>query len=347
MVRTLLFSILFIFVSMMVTAQVTDREWQARAVEKYPALGVPGSELNIRYVEAYRERQKVNPAFFADPKWPLILADELATPGQVPDKTVPSIPALNTTPTPTAPPTVGVTDVSSTTPSTTTIHSAPSATPPPSSGIADAPSATPATRMIRSAPSTPNPIIDLILSFPFQETVAYLFPAILATSLVGFLAVIAVVIWGSRTAAGQRRKSQQSTQTPNAATPYHEQTLWVGISSHWHYFWSWVWGILLLPVGIGLIIILGIVIDRARRVYIITGRNVILQYGILAKSTSEVRIKDIRSISVTRSGIAGMMGIGSVEFSSAASDRAEVIFANIAEADIVRDIIRDAQELIA
>jgi len=55
-------------------------------------------------------------------------------------------------------------------------------------------------------------------------------------------------------------------------------------------------------------------------------------------------VKDIRSINVTKHGLAGFIGIGSVEFSSAASDRAEVIFVNISGADRVRDLVTNLQE---
>ena len=127
-------------------------------------------------------------------------------------------------------------------------------------------------------------------------------------------------------------------------TPNQDDTLWIGHSSQWNYFWSWVFGILLLVVGVGFLIIIGIVIDRARRVYIVTNKKVIFQFGLFAKSTNEVRIKDIRRINVTKSGIAGLMGIGSVEFSSAATDRAEIIFANISDADTIRDMVSRIQE---
>ena len=58
-------------------AQTTAKEWQAKAVEKYPTLSVQGSSFNKRFVEAYTERRKTNPNFFANPKWPLTLADEV------------------------------------------------------------------------------------------------------------------------------------------------------------------------------------------------------------------------------------------------------------------------------
>jgi pimeloyl-ACP methyl ester carboxylesterase len=59
-------------------AQTTVQEWEAKAVEKYPALGSSGSAFNQRFVETYNERRKTDPAFFTNPQWPMMLANELA-----------------------------------------------------------------------------------------------------------------------------------------------------------------------------------------------------------------------------------------------------------------------------
>ena len=60
-------------------AQTADEEWQAKAVEKYPALGVDGSDFHKRFLADYAERQRTDPAFFTIQKWPLLLADHVAT----------------------------------------------------------------------------------------------------------------------------------------------------------------------------------------------------------------------------------------------------------------------------
>ena len=65
--------------------QLTAAQWQAKAIEKYPEIGVQGSELNKHFVEAYTERRKTTPALFKDPKWPLILADELSRAAETPE----------------------------------------------------------------------------------------------------------------------------------------------------------------------------------------------------------------------------------------------------------------------
>lgn len=60
------------------SGQAPTPDWQAQAVRKYPELGVRGSSFNQQFVAAVTERRRNNPAFFSDPRWPILLADELA-----------------------------------------------------------------------------------------------------------------------------------------------------------------------------------------------------------------------------------------------------------------------------
>jgi len=144
-----------------------------------------------------------------------------------------------------------------------------------------------------------------------------------------------------------------------------EERIWVGRPSHWNFFLAWLFALLLLSLGAfclfvyftsggqpwlfapgvaGLLILVYIGIKRARQLYIVTNRKVEVQTGVIVKNSNEIRVKDIRSINVTKHGLAGFIGIGSVEFSSAATDRAEVIFLNVAGANRVRDLVTNLQE---
>ena len=76
-------------------AQTATDNWQAKAVQKYPELGVRGSELNTRFIATYNARRKTDPKFFANPQWPIILADELAIEPPVPPiESAPSAPLV-------------------------------------------------------------------------------------------------------------------------------------------------------------------------------------------------------------------------------------------------------------
>jgi hypothetical protein len=101
---TLLALLLASLLSIAAFAQTTDKDWQAKAVQKYPDLGVQGSDFNQRFVAEYNKRRQTTPSFFTNPQWPLLLADELAAPLTTP-------PAKLTTPA-SAPPLEPVASVS-------------------------------------------------------------------------------------------------------------------------------------------------------------------------------------------------------------------------------------------
>jgi membrane protein YdbS with pleckstrin-like domain len=155
--------------------------------------------------------------------------------------------------------------------------------------------------------------------------------------------------------------------TPNEIAHAPEATLWSGACSHWHYFGHWFFGLLLVagtgagvyfnrdalapqmpwvwlaPVAVLLVVISVIAWKRAFERYQVTPSRVIIQTGRVVRDSNEIRIQDIRSINVTKRGLSGFFGIGSIEFSSAATDDAEVTFTGIANADGVRDMVRNLQ----
>jgi len=126
-----------------------------------------------------------------------------------------------------------------------------------------------------------------------------------------------------------------------------ETPIWKGRPSHWSYFWLWLFGLLLIPVVVGVFMIAWIFIDRARNTFMITPRAIIVETGLIAKSSNEIRIQDVRSINLLKQGLAGFLNVGDLEFSSSASDKAEIVFRSIANATQVRDLVRARQEVKA
>lgn len=146
-----------------------------------------------------------------------------------------------------------------------------------------------------------------------------------------------------------------------------EQALWQGSVSHFHYFGKWFLAVLLLGalcgtfflelpdltgtlwgcraalLALALALVLWIQLDRIRRKYAVTNKRVSVEYGIVNKISNEVRIQDVRSINLKKTGLSGLLGIGTVEFSSAATDDADVIFWNTSDAEKVRDLVRSLQ----
>ncbi len=146
-----------------------------------------------------------------------------------------------------------------------------------------------------------------------------------------------------------------------------EQILWTGTVSNLHYAGKWFLVVILLGAVVGsfwlalpdyanivwaaraafaviaLLLIGWIQVDRRRRKYAVTNNRVSVEYGIISLTSNEVRIQDIRSINLTKKGFSGLLGIGRVEFSSAATDDADVIFWHTPDAEKVRDLVRSLQ----
>lgn len=86
-----------------------------------------------------------------------------------------------------------------------------------------------------------------------------------------------------------------------------------------------------------------IAIARFSRDYYVTEERVEVVWGIIGRSSKEVRICDIRSIDVHERGLKGLLGLGSVDFSSAANAGVEVQFRDIRGAHQVKQLIRQLQ----
>lgn len=142
-----------------------------------------------------------------------------------------------------------------------------------------------------------------------------------------------------------------------------EGPVWVGRPSHWHFFGTYFLGLILAPALIAalyyggvrgpwlaaplvltLFAVLAVAISRRRIRYSITPTKVIVEFGLVARSSDELRIKDIRSIAVRKRGLSGLFGIGTIEFASAAADDAEIVFRSVDRVNGVRDLVRRYQE---
>ena len=116
-------------------------------------------------------------------------------------------------------------------------------------------------------------------------------------------------------------------------------SFWISFPGYEVMFWAARAGLLVLAV----LLASWIFIDRQRRRYVVTNKRVSVEFGIINRISNEIRIQDIRSINLRKTGLAGLLGIGRVEFSSAATDDADVVFWNTPEAEKVRDLVRSLQ----
>jgi membrane protein YdbS with pleckstrin-like domain len=89
--------------------------------------------------------------------------------------------------------------------------------------------------------------------------------------------------------------------------------------------------------------LIAIMIARSCRDYLVTEDRVEVLWGILGRSSNEVRICDIRSLDVRENGIKGLLGIGTLDASSAANAGIEVSFLDIRKPHEVKELIRRLQ----
>jgi hypothetical protein len=143
-----------------------------------------------------------------------------------------------------------------------------------------------------------------------------------------------------------------------AERPAPEQTHWTGHPT----WWKWAWWIALAftlcaatgglfaflhlplfanlaPLPVAVLILVYVWFDRSLTRYTVTNKRVGIETGILDRKSRELRIQDIRSIAADMN----FLGYGDIEFSSAASDDAEVVFQAVAGAATVRDLVKKLQ----
>jgi membrane protein YdbS with pleckstrin-like domain len=89
--------------------------------------------------------------------------------------------------------------------------------------------------------------------------------------------------------------------------------------------------------------LIAIGISRYSHDFIVTRERVELIWGLIGRSSKEARICDIRSIDVYESGIKGLLGLGTIDFSTAANAGIEVQFKDMRRAHEVKDLVRKLQ----
>jgi uncharacterized membrane protein YdbT with pleckstrin-like domain len=84
-------------------------------------------------------------------------------------------------------------------------------------------------------------------------------------------------------------------------------------------------------------------ISRYTHDYIVTRERVELTWGLIGRNSKEARICDIRSIDVYETGIKGLLGLGTIDFSTAANAGIEVQFKDLRKAHEVKNLVRKLQ----
>lgn len=77
--------------------------------------------------------------------------------------------------------------------------------------------------------------------------------------------------------------------------------------------------------------------------YFVTGRRIEVVKGLIARSSNEVLISDVRAINVTCSGLIGAIGVGTIDFFTV-GDEPEVTFRKVWAAKKVKSLVRQLQD---
>jgi membrane protein YdbS with pleckstrin-like domain len=82
---------------------------------------------------------------------------------------------------------------------------------------------------------------------------------------------------------------------------------------------------------------------RTHRDYTITVERIEHEWGFFGRSSKEVRIQDVRSLDVEVTGFLGLLGIGTLNVSSAGSEEVEVQFKHVYRPHRLKELIRQLQ----
>lgn len=85
-------------------------------------------------------------------------------------------------------------------------------------------------------------------------------------------------------------------------------------------------------------------VDRSMRLYLIMPIRLEIMEGLVAKNSREVRIADIRAINIRKTGLKGLLGVGTVEFATAGGDEIDVAFQDVYGADRIKNLVRRLQD---
>ena len=111
-----------------------------------------------------------------------------------------------------------------------------------------------------------------------------------------------------------------------------------------HPFWFILSVLLILAFGIGILILLYWYIKTRATALTVTDHEIMYERGILSKDRTAVSLKHVRSVHVTQGFINRILGVGTVQISTA-GDEPEFTIADMPDPHVIREAIAKAQEM--
>jgi uncharacterized membrane protein YdbT with pleckstrin-like domain len=111
-----------------------------------------------------------------------------------------------------------------------------------------------------------------------------------------------------------------------------------------HPFWFILAVLLILAFGIGIIILLYWYIKTRATALTVTNQELMYERGILSKDRTSVSLKHIRSVNIAQGFVNRILGVGTVQISTA-GDEPEFTIADMPDPYVIQEAIAKAQEM--
>jgi uncharacterized membrane protein YdbT with pleckstrin-like domain len=111
-----------------------------------------------------------------------------------------------------------------------------------------------------------------------------------------------------------------------------------------HPFWFILCVLLIAAFGIGIILLLYWYIKTRATALTVTDQELMYERGILSKDRTSVSLKHIRSVNIAQGFVNRVMGVGTVQISTA-GDEPEFTIADMPDPYVIQEAITKAQEM--
>jgi uncharacterized membrane protein YdbT with pleckstrin-like domain len=111
-----------------------------------------------------------------------------------------------------------------------------------------------------------------------------------------------------------------------------------------HPFWFILCVLLIAAFGIGIILLLYWYIKTRATALTVTDQELMYERGILSKDRTSVSLKHIRSVNIAQGFVNRVMGVGTVQISTA-GDEPEFTIADMPDPYMIQEAITKAQEM--
>ena len=111
-----------------------------------------------------------------------------------------------------------------------------------------------------------------------------------------------------------------------------------------HPFWFILSVLLIAAFGIGILILIYWYIQTRATALTVTDGDLMYERGILSKARTSVSINHVRSVNVVQSFVNRILGVGTIQISTA-GDEPEFTIADMPDPHVIREAIAKAQEM--